>query len=53
MFANMISAEDDAARVLAGAREGVIEEAGPNVKVGWRPVANGYWGINWKTFVKK
>jgi hypothetical protein len=41
MFANMISAEDDAARVLAGVLEGVTEEAGPNVKVGWRPVANG------------
>ena len=45
MFANMIPAEDDVARVLAGAREGVIEEAGPNVKVDWRPVANGCWRI--------
>ena len=53
MFANMISAEDDAARVLAGALEGVTDEAGPDVKVDWRPVANGCWRITWKTFIKK
>jgi len=45
MFANMISAEDDAARVLAGALESVTEEAGPDIKVDWRPVANGCWRI--------
>jgi hypothetical protein len=44
MFANMISAKDDAARVLACALKSVTEEAGPIVNVGWRPVANGFGG---------